>query len=199
MSPARLQVTDEELAWRKRIGIDRWDEVWDGVWYMTPAPTFEHQRIVDEMIVFLLPHLKAQGLGHLVSGINVLQHAQGWTNYRIPDLTFVAAGREHILHEDGVRAAGPDAVIEIRSPGDDTYEKLPFYATIGTREVIVINRDTKQPEIYRLAGNEFVVLQANALGWLRAETMNMRFRRIDARPPRLRIEDAIDPAVSAEI
>ena len=199
MSPARSQVTDHELAHRKATGIDRWDEVWDGVWYMTPAPTLEHQRMLDEMIGFLVPHLKKTNRGRLVSGISVFRDAEGWTNYRIPDLTYVAAGREDILCEDGVRAAGPDAVIEIRSPGDDTYEKLSFYAAIGTREVVIVERDTKRPEIYRLLGNKFVKLHADADGWLQAETMNLRFRRIAATPSRLWIEDRIDSAASVEI
>ena len=199
MSPARLQVSDEELAQRKTTGIDRWDEVWDGVWYMTPAPTFEHERMVDAMIAFLVPRLNAKEQGLLVSGINVLRDVEGWANYRIPDLTFITKGREHIVCEDGVRAAGPDAVIEIRSPGDDTYEKLPFYAAIGTREVIIINRDTKSPEIHRLSGREFVTAKPDANGWLLAETMSLRFRKVDAQPPRLRIEDRIDSAASVEI
>jgi Uma2 family endonuclease len=199
MSPARFDVTDEELVWRKTTGIHRWDEVWDGVWYMTPAPTLEHQRIIDEMIVFLKPLLKAQGRGLLVAGINVLQHAEGWTNYRIPDLTFVASGRERILHEDGVRASGPDAVIEIRSPGDDTYEKLPFYAAIGTREVVIVDRDTKQPQIHRLVGNHLLLVPADQDGWLTSERMLIRFRRMDAEPPRLRIEDASNSEVRVDI
>jgi Uma2 family endonuclease len=199
MSPARFDVTDQELAWRKTTGIHRWDEVWDGVWYMTPAPTFEHQRIIDEMIIFLKPHLRARGRGLLVARINVLQHAQGWKNYRIPDLTFVATGREHILHEDGVRAAGPDAVIEIRSPGDDTYEKLSFYAAIGTREVVIVDRETKQVEIRRLAGDDLAMTQPDTDGWLMSETMTVRFRRIDGQPPRLRIEDTVNRAISEEI
>src|SRR5437867_3418648 len=102
MSPARFDVTDTELAHRRTTGIDRRDEVWDGVWYMTPAPTFEHQRIVDGLTRFLGSLLESTKRGILVSGINVLQDAEGWQNYRIPDLTFVAAGREQILHEDGV-------------------------------------------------------------------------------------------------
>jgi Uma2 family endonuclease len=199
MSPARLQVTDEELAWRKRTGIDRWDEVWDGVWYMTPAPTLEHQRIVDGMIRFLAPLLELTKRGMLVSGINVLQHAEGWWNYRIPDLTFVATGREHILCEDGVRAAGPDAVIEIRSPGDDTYEKLSFYAAIGTREVVIVDRDTRLVEIRRLVAGALAPIEPDADGRLLAETMGVRFRRLDGQPPRLRIEDAVEPAASVEI
>ena len=87
----------------------------------------------------------------MISGINVFESDK---NYRIPDLTFVAAGREDILHEDGVGGEGPDAVIEIRSPHDETYDKLSFYASLGVREVIVIDRDTKRPELYRLAGSQ---------------------------------------------
>ena len=47
-------------------------------------------------------------------------------------------------------------MIEIRSPEDETYDKLPFYAALGTREVVVIDRDTKRTEIYRLAASDFV-------------------------------------------
>ena len=191
-----VNVTDEQLAHRRSLGLDRWDEMWDGVLHMTPAPSLEHQRILDEMIVFLQPHLRTTGRGRLVSSVNVFGTGD---NYRIPDLTFIAAGRQHVLHEEGIRGGGPDAVIEIRSPEDETYEKLPFYAAIGTREVVVVDRDTKRPEIYRLAGQQFVALQQDADGWLGAETMKVRFRMIDAQPARLRIEDARDVFVHIEI
>jgi len=199
MSPARFDITDDELAWRRTTGIDRRDEVWDGVWYMTPAPTFEHQRMVDKIIRFLGAHLEVTMRGLLVSGINVSRDAEGWRNYRVPDLTFVATGHEGILCDDGVRAAGPDAVIEIRSPGDDTYEKLPFYAAIGTREVVIVDRETKQVEIRRLAGDDLAMTQPDTDGWLTSETMTVRFRRIDGQPPRLRIEDIVNRIISAEI
>ena len=90
-------------------------------------------------------------------------------------------------------------MFEIRSPEDETYDKFPFYAAIGTREVVVIDRDTKRPEIYRLTGSQFVALQPDADGWLRAETMTVRFRAVEGQPTRLLIEDAIDPTVRAEI
>jgi Uma2 family endonuclease len=197
--PARFDVTDGELAYRKATGIDRWDEVWDGVWYMTPPPSFEHQRIVDMLIRYLGPLLETSERGVLVSGIGVSTDTKGWVNYRVPDLTFIVRGREYIACEDGVRAAGPDAVIEIRSPADDTYEKLPFYAAIGTREVVIVDRDTKAVEIRRLIAGGLTSAEPDADGWLLAETMSVRFRRIDAQPPRLRIEDAVDPAASVEI
>lgn len=190
------QISDEELARRRAWGLDRRDEMWEGVLHMTPAPNVEHQRILDRLISFLEPLLRSSEQGTLRSGINVFR-ASG--DYRIPDLTFIAAGHEPVLQQDGVRGGGPDGVIEIRSPDDETYEKLPFYAAIGTREVVVIDRDTKRPEIFRLAGPQYVALQPDRDGWLISETMRMRFRGLDTSPPRLAIEDAIDPSARAEI
>ena len=123
MRAVLVHVTDSELADRRAKGLDRWDEMWDGVLHMAPAPSLAHQRILNDLIMFLGPLLKARRRGELVPGINVFQKSD---NYRIPDLTFVASGREQIFSADGVRGGGPDAVIEIRSPEDETYDKLPF-------------------------------------------------------------------------
>jgi Uma2 family endonuclease len=196
MRAVLVHVTDAELAGRRLRGLDRWDELWDGVLHMTPAPSLEHQRILDEIIMFLGRHLTSAGRGTLRSGVNVFRES---ADYRIPDLTFVAVGREQLFHQDGVRGGGPDAVIEIRSPEDESYDKLPFFAALGTREVIVIDRDTKRPEIYRLAGSQFVALQPDSSGWLVAETMSVRFRAVAGSPPRLRIEDTHSPASYQEI
>ena len=169
--------------------------MWEGVLHMTPAPSLEDQRILGRLVAFLEPLLRSSKRGTLLPGVNVFRTA---TDYRIPDLTFVAAGREHVLSEAGVREGGPDAVIEIRSPEDETYEKLPFYASIGTREVVVIDRDTKQPEVYRLAGAELLRAQSDADGWMRAETMMVRFRAAEARSLLL-IEDVIGSTNAVEI
>jgi Uma2 family endonuclease len=193
---AVVRVTDEALAYRRSRGLDRWDEVWEGVLHMTPAPSVEHQRILDRLVGFLEARLRTAGRGRLVSGINVFRET---ADYRIPDLTFVAAGREHILHEDGVRGGGPDAVIEIRSPEDETFEKLPFYAALGVREVIIIDRDSKRPELYRLAGSQYVALQQDPDGWLRSETMLVRFAVVAGTPPRLAVEDVAGTTARVEI
>jgi Uma2 family endonuclease len=196
MRAVLVHVRDSDLADRRAKGLDRWDEMWEGVLHMTPAPSVEHQRILDELIFFLTGHMKTTRHGTVRSGINVFQASK---NFRIPDLTFVAQGRDRIFSADGVRDGGPDAVIEIRSPEDETYDKLPFFAALGIREVIVVDRDTKRPEIYRLAGEQYVALQADADGWLGSETMIVKFRAIEGQPPRLRVEDARDPAVHTEI
>jgi Uma2 family endonuclease len=196
MRAVLVHVTDSELADRHAKGLDRWDEMWEGVLHMTPAPSNEHQRILDELIMFLGRHLRDTRRGTLRSGINVFK---GSDNYRIPDLTFVAHGRERIFTDDGVRGGGPDAVIEIQSPEDETYDKLAFYAALGIREVIVVDRDSKRPEIFRLAGAQYVALQLDADHWLRSETMAVKLRVIEGPQPRLRVEDVSDPAAHTDI
>jgi Uma2 family endonuclease len=166
---------------------------------MTPAPSLEHQRILDELIEFLRPCLRREGRGRLFSGINVFGDPTGDRNYRIPDLTFVAAGREHILQPDGTRGGGPDAVLEIRSPDDETYEKLPFFAALGVSEVIVCDRDTKAPQIFRLVGGRYDLVPADPQGWLVSTVLGVRMRQVDGPPPRARIEDAGDPSAGIDI
>jgi len=192
-----LQVSGEELARRRQTGIDRYDEVWEGVLHMAPAPAYEHQRIVSAIDRFLGPLCERTARGVLAPGINVFNEASGSQDYRIPDLTFVAAGRRDIIAPDGIRGGGPDAVIEIRSPEDETYDKLPFFARLGVREVIVVQRDTKEIEIYRLTGHEYVAVFRDPHGWLRSEVLQLRFTLRE--PQRLIIEDLDDPTTQAEI
>jgi Uma2 family endonuclease len=193
-----LDVSPEALARRKLTGVDRRDELWEGVWHMAPAPSREHQRILDELIVFLLPLSRRARRGTLHSGINVFDERSRSENYRIPDVTFVGAGRESILAEDGVRGGAPDAVIEIRSPGDESYDKLAFFASLGVREVIVIDRDTKKPEIYRLAGSQYVAVAVDREGWVASETLGVRWRQSPGSPV-LALEDVDDAVARTEI
>lgn len=197
MKAVVLQVSDEELDKRRRWGLDRFDEMWEGVLHMAPSPAYEHQRIVTAIVEFLGPLCRQRGRGVLVLAINVFNEASKEQDYRIPDFSFVANGREHILAPDGTRGGGPDAVIEIRSPYDETYEKFPFFARLGVREVIVIDRDTKQPEIHRLAGTQYIAVQADAQRWLQSEVLKVRFAGTDS--GRLLIEDAEEPATRVEI
>jgi len=199
MKAVVLDVSPQELAHRKLTGIDRWDEMWEGVLHMSPAPTDEHQRILDELIMFLGPLLKRTGRAILRSGVNVFDEASPKENYRIPDITFVVPERRAILARDGVRGGGPDVVLEIRSPGDESYDKFPFFARLGVREAVVIPRDEKKPEVYRLAGDQYLAVVADPDGWVASEILGVRFRLDPGPPERLRIEDRTDPSQRTEI
>ena len=43
---------------------------------------------------------------------------------------------------------GPDFLVEIISPFDRSREKLPFYAKVGVREVLIVDRDPWRLELY---------------------------------------------------
>ena len=73
MKAVIAHVSDEELARRRLTGIDRFDEIWEGVLHRAPAPWYEHQRIVDEMLVFLRPLCQRQSRGVLSTQIGVIR------------------------------------------------------------------------------------------------------------------------------
>ena len=120
-------------------------------------------------------------------------------NFRIPVISFIAAGREHVLAADGTRGGGPDAVLEIRSPGDETYEKLPFFAKLGVREVVVIDRDSKRPEVLRLGETGYLAVATDRSGGVPSEVLRVRFRLAPGETPSLIVDDLDDPAVLVQI
>ena len=199
MKAVILEVSAQELERRRRLGLDGRDEMWEGVLHMAPTPSDEHQRILDELIAFLVPLVKRERRGTVRSGINVFDEKAAAEDYRIPDLTFVAAGREALLAADGVRGGAPDAVLEIRSPGDETYEKLPFFARLGAGEVLVVDRDAKKPEVFRLAGTQYLAIAPDREGWVTSERLGVRLRVAAGPPARLVLEDLSNPAARIEI
>ncbi|MBI2920140.1 MAG: Uma2 family endonuclease [Planctomycetes bacterium] len=193
-----LGVSETELAQRHRLGLDRFDEMWEGVLHMVPAPSPEHARIVDDLLCFVRNLQANRPGGRVAASINVFRRGREGRDYRVPDLSWFAAGRQDVFDEVGAIEA-PDTVVEVRSPGDETYDKLPFYADIGVREAVVIDRDSKTPEVFRLAGSKYVGVAADREGWVVAEALRIRFRMIAGASPRLVAEDLDDPTRRLEI
>jgi Uma2 family endonuclease len=162
---------------RRRRGMDRYDEVWEGIYHMSPPPTYEHQSIVDGLLVLLKPYAEAHAIGTLSTGLGVAMGREPSSDYRVPNLLFAAEGRRSMLKEGSSWVLeGPDAVIEFRSPDDELYDKLSFYAAAGVREVFIVDRQTRRFEMFRLAGRAFGGASPDAEGWLRSEAMACAFR-----------------------
>jgi len=70
----------------------------------------------------------------------------------------------------------PTVVVEIRSPGDETWDKLEFFARIGVPEVWVVNRDTRVPQVFRVATSGYEELQADSDRWLRSPITEVQLR-----------------------
>ena len=169
------QVPEHVLEWRKRIGADRWDEMWEGELHMPPAANREHQDLEWALQTWLRIHW-AKPLGNKAYGpINVASPGAWPNDYRIPDLVLLRPDRFHIDRNEYFDG-GPTVVVEIRSPGDESIEKLPFYARIGVEEAWIIDRDTREPEIYLLRGEEPEPVPADAEGWLHSPATGVQLR-----------------------
>jgi Uma2 family endonuclease len=127
------------IAERARLGLDVFDEVWDGEYHMVPTPTNEHQRMGARLLIALYPVAGSVGL-EVRYELNLLpSDAVGFEDFRVPDLVVF---HPSVGAEEGVRGAA-ELVVEIRSPGDESLAKLPFFDRIGVGEVLIIDRDTK--------------------------------------------------------
>ncbi|MBX6313173.1 MAG: Uma2 family endonuclease [Isosphaeraceae bacterium] len=135
---------------RKRTGADRYDEVWDGVYVVMPLPNDEHQEIVGGLVSILHVVVGWPGLGDVRPGVNVSDRDDDWTqNYRCSDVVVFLQGTAAITR-GAYWLGGPDFTIEVLSKDDRTREKLPFYARVGVRELLLIDRDPWALELYRL-------------------------------------------------
>ncbi len=137
--PAEFQ----ELLERRRLArADRYDEVWDGVLHMAPAPDLAHGQLVVQLIAALLPAAKAVGL--IVS--DPFNLGESRSDYRVPDLGL------HRRGHTGTWIASAALAAEVISPGDDTWDKLPFYAAHRVDELLII--DPAQHAVHWLALDE---------------------------------------------
>jgi Uma2 family endonuclease len=137
---------DELMERRARSGLDRLDEVWGGVLHMIPAPSLAHARIAQQLAELLGPVARAGGLESVMHEFNL---GESERDFRVPD-----GG----LHRPG--AAGtwlPTAalVVEIVSPGDETWEKLPFYAAHHVDEVLIVDPGERRVHWLELVGGEY--------------------------------------------
>lgn len=152
-TPAVDAIIDE----RRRLGIDRFDEVWEGVYVVNPAPRRSHNRVVHDIVAMLRPLAESHGfdvIGELNLGVP--------GDFRIPD---VAVYRRE-LDDEGDDAFLDTAaiVVEVRSPGERV-DKRPFYLAHGVAEVVLVDPATGTVEWLALTadGATYVAVSASAV------------------------------------
>lgn len=179
------------LAERRASDVAQWDEVWDGVLHMAPMPSGIHQDLELDLAAYL-KRVWARpngGLARHQVNLTTPEDEAAWTkNYRIPDIVLVARDRLHIDRGEYM-AGAPNVVVEIRSPGDETDEKLPFYFGLGVPEVWVFDRDTKAVELRVLTDAGYALLAPDADGWVRSPATGVGFRPAAGNRVRARVGD----------
>lgn len=137
MKTLAVEVPEHFLQERRDRGEDRRDEMWEGVLHLVPQPLSRHQRLGADLLFALTPTARARGLAGAYESQLYRPDFED-TDYRVPDLVYAT---EENWTRRGI-AARAELVIEIRSPGDESYEKVPFYAEMRCQEVLIIDRDS---------------------------------------------------------
>lgn len=122
------QVMQTWLERRRELGQDLYDEMWEGVYHVAPAPHPAHGYLDDELAVLLRPHVRAAGL--YGSGPLNVGNPQ---DYRVPDRAYTR-GRATRTFVPTVAVA-----VEILSPHDESLDKLDFYFAHEVEELLIVD------------------------------------------------------------
>lgn len=159
---------------RRRLGIDKKDELWDGEWHFLNPPMSWHGQLNGDLFLVFGPLARRIGLVAFGDCCGIFGDPE--RNWRIPDQ--LCCKPEDVI-EEGVVSA--EFLVEVRSPGDESYLKLPYYAERGVVEVLILAED-RQFELLRLDETGAY----KQVGHARSETLGVTFSTVAG--PKLRID-----------
>lgn len=126
-------------------------EIIDGELFVSPAPSLAHQRIITNLVYYLVDFVKKNRLGEVFAApCDVV-----FSRFDVvePDLLYVSKARAKILTAANVQGS-PDLVVEVLSESTEKMDrtiKLKLYARFGVREYWMIDPAACSAEIYRAA------------------------------------------------
>jgi Uma2 family endonuclease len=186
----------EERLLAERVGTDgdQYDEVWEGVYVVTPLPNNDHQEIVGDFVSVFREVIRRPGLGKVFPGVNLSDREEDWKqNYREPDVAVFLREGKAINCGTHWRGAA-DFLVEIISPGERTREKIPFYSSLGVVELLVIDRDPWSLELYRHQDGQLTKVGQSTLASpdvLSSGSVGLRFQLLPGEPrPQIQVTQA---------
>lgn len=188
--------SDYFLENRRRLGHDRWDEMWNGVLHMPPSPNIRHQDFEWQLEAWLRWNW-ASPLGNRVYHQVNVASIGGWPkDYRIPDVVLLLPECFDIDRDTHLEGP-PTVAVEIHSPGDEAYEKLDFYAELGVPECWIIHRDTRHIDLFRLTAGEYSLATADQAGWFASAATGIELKQTEEQLLAIRLKD--QPATEAHL
>jgi Uma2 family endonuclease len=178
----------ELRAQRAACGGDQFDEVWEGVYMMSPLADNEHQRLQAKLSAAFQNALGWNSSFLILSGTNVSDSVDQWEhNYRCPDVVVFNPNTK--AKDCGTHwCGGPDFAVEITSPHDRSRDKFDFYSAVGVGELLIIDRKTWTLELYRLVDSQLkLVATSHADGTnvgqlLESEVLGVTLRMLPGKP-----------------
>ncbi|MBD2430394.1 MULTISPECIES: Uma2 family endonuclease [Fischerella] len=141
-------------------------EIIDGELFMTRSPHRRHQQVCGKIFRQLDVWSDASGLGETIFAPGLIFSE---ADSVIPDVVWVSRERlAQIEDEAGHLTGAPELVVEVLSAGKqhelrDKKAKLKLYSVQGVQEYWIVDRFTKQVEVYRREKAR-LVLVATLLG-----------------------------------
>lgn len=136
---------------------DGWKyEIIDGVLYMSPPPTINHQGAATELVAHMRLYARNHKLG-VVLAAPCGVHLPTQSVPVEPDILFVRRERRHIIEERYVEGA-PDLVVEVLSRSNADYDrttKYTQYELAGVTEYWIVNYWDETVAIYALVNQRY--------------------------------------------
>jgi len=139
---------------RRRAGLDRLDEVWEGVLHMVPAPSYEHAVVAQQLAVLLDGPARSGGLVPAMGEFNL---GESERDFRVPDGGLFRPGAS------GIWQSTAALVVEIVSPEDESWQKLPFYAAHAVDELLIVDPQERSVHWLGLAEGEYSEVERSGL------------------------------------
>ena len=142
--------------------------------YMSPSPTYAHQKIVQEIFRKLCIEIVDPGIGEvIVAPFDVyLDEAH---NAVQPDIIIVLNESRGILDTKGYIHGVPDILVEILSPKNKDHDQIikrNLYERFGVKEYWIVDPENKSTSIYELK-NKIFILASEDVGVIKSSLLNI--------------------------
>jgi Uma2 family endonuclease len=137
---------------RQALGQDLYDEVWEGDYHMAPMAHSSHGYLDTQLAVLLHPLAHGAGLAETSA-----------FNLGSPDDYRVADRGLHRGIPSAVFVPTAAVVVEVVSPGDETWQKLDFYAAHSVDELLIADPAERSVTWLVLHGGRYVEAEYSPL------------------------------------
>jgi hypothetical protein len=151
---------DALIARRRSLGLDTYDEVWNGEYHMAPAAHSSHGWLDNQLAVLLHPLAQVAGLG----GTGPFNLGEP-DDFRVPDRGL------HRTRPNAVWIPTAALVVEIESPDVETWDKLAFYASHGVDELLIVSPHNRSVTWLALAEGRYEQVEESRLLGSESQTL----------------------------
>lgn len=171
--PVSAVVPDELIRDRRRLGLGDRDEMWEGALRLVSVAPALHGMVWNDLRCLLASPAERLGLSSFMKPGVFDADLADMANYRVPDLGYA---RAEDVSERGIEGRAV-LVVEVLSPEDGSYEKLPFYRRVGVEELLYVDPKTRAFEVRRPEDDGWRLVAPDDEGWMRLASLEVGIRR----------------------